>query len=291
MNELLLGNPVLQKLKDGIEITEAEAEQLAVELHDEHPHITIDLLRRVYNNRKAVFVQFIKHILGIEVLHSFPETVAKAFDDFIATHNYLTSRQLQFLDLLRKFIIENGVLTRKNLIESPFTLLHPEGIRGIFNPKEIEEILRRHYTPVLKLKAWHYPFTHKTTIITDLHSFCQKVVGEKNLASLQNAVLSQIMPSLRECQGLRKNMVALYEERIPRLQWFLLGFLAVTILINLFIFPSHFEFLSSLLKGAFGAILVFVLIFLRKLDRLEFFEGAIGESSARDVLNIIEGKR
>lgn len=141
VNELLIANPVLQKLKDGIEITEAEAEQLAVELHDEHPHITIDLLRRVYNNRKAVFVQFIKHILGIEVLHSFPETVAKAFDDFIATHNYLTSRQLQFLDLLRKFIIENGVLTRKNLIESPFTLLHPEGIRGIFNPKEIEEIL------------------------------------------------------------------------------------------------------------------------------------------------------
>jgi type I restriction enzyme R subunit len=141
VNELLLASPILQKLKDGIEITREEAEQLAEELHDEHPHITIDLLRRVYNNRKAAFVQFIKHILGIEVLHSFPETVAKAFDDFIAAHNYLTSRQLQFLDLLRKFIIENGVLTKKNLIESPFTLLHPEGIRGIFTPKEIEEIL------------------------------------------------------------------------------------------------------------------------------------------------------
>ncbi len=23
---------------------------------------------------------------------------------------------------------------------SPFTMLHPEGIRGVFNPKEIEEI-------------------------------------------------------------------------------------------------------------------------------------------------------
>lgn len=142
VNELLLANPVLQKLKEGIDITEDEAKQLAEELHDEHPHITIDLLRRVYNNRKAVFVQFIKHILGIEVLHSFPETVAKAFDDFIATHNYLSSRQLQFLNLLRKFIIENGVLTRKNLIESPFTLLHPEGIRGVFNQKEIDEILK-----------------------------------------------------------------------------------------------------------------------------------------------------
>lgn len=157
--------------------------------------------------------------------------------------------------------------------------------------KEIEEILRKHYTPILELKAWHYPFTHKTTTITDLHSFCQKVVGEKNLASLQSAVLTQIMISLRECQGLRKNMVALYVERIPRLQWLLLSLLVVVILSNLLMFSSYFEFLSSLLKGVFGTILVFVLIFLRKLDRLEFFEGVIGENSARDVLNIIEGKR
>lgn len=142
VNELVLSNPVLQKLKKGVEITEQEAEQLAEKLHDENPHITIDLLRRVYNHRKAVFVQFIKHILGIEILQSFPETVSKAFDDFIASHSYLTSRQLQFMDLLRKYIIENGVLTRKNLIESPFTLLHPEGIRGVFNPNEIDEILK-----------------------------------------------------------------------------------------------------------------------------------------------------
>jgi type I restriction enzyme R subunit len=142
INDLISGNPILQKLKDGIEITGAEAEQLAEELHNEHPHITIDLLRRVYNHRKAEFVQFIKHILGIAILQSFPETVSKAFDDFIARHTYLTSRQLQFLDLLHKFIIENEALTKKNLIESPFTLLHPEGIRGIFNPKEIDEILK-----------------------------------------------------------------------------------------------------------------------------------------------------
>jgi type I restriction enzyme, R subunit len=53
----------------------------------------------------------------------------------------LSSRQLQFIDLLRNFILEKGELTRRNLIESPFTMIHPEGIRGVFNPKEIEEIL------------------------------------------------------------------------------------------------------------------------------------------------------
>ena len=142
INELVSSSPILQKLKQGQEITTDEAEQLAEELHNEHPHITIDLLRKVYNHRKAALVQFIKHILGIEQLETFAETVTKAFDDFISKHSYLTSRQLQFLDLLKNFVLEKGDVSKRNLIESPFTMLHPEGIRGIFNQKEIDEILR-----------------------------------------------------------------------------------------------------------------------------------------------------
>jgi type I restriction enzyme R subunit len=141
INELVSSSPILQKLKQGQEITTDEAEQLAEELHNEHPHITIDLLRKVYNHRKAALVQFIKHILGIEQLETFAETVTKAFDDFIAKHSYLTSRQLQFLDLLKNFVLEKGDVSKRNLIESPFTMLHPEGIRGIFNQREIDEIL------------------------------------------------------------------------------------------------------------------------------------------------------
>jgi len=141
INELVSSSPILQKLKQGHEITTAEAEQLAEELHNEHPHITIDLLRKVYNHRKAALVQFIKHILGIEQLETFAETVTKAFDDFISKHSYLSSRQLQFLDLLKNFVLEKGDVSKRNLIESPFTMLHPEGIRGVFNQKEIDEIL------------------------------------------------------------------------------------------------------------------------------------------------------
>lgn len=141
VNELVSSNPILQKLKLGQTISDDEANQLAEELHNEHPHITIDLLRRVYNHRKAALTQFIKHILGIEVLETFPETVSKAFESFIKEHSYLTSRQLQFMDLLKKFILEKGELQKKDLIQSPFTMLHPEGIRGVFSPKEIDEIL------------------------------------------------------------------------------------------------------------------------------------------------------
>jgi len=141
INELVAENPILQKLKKGEEITKEEADQLAEALHDEHPHITVDLLRRVYHHRKAQLVQFIKHILGIQVLETFPETVSNAFNEFLKAHTYLTARQLQFLDLLKKYILDKGELSKRNLIESPFTMLHPEGIRGVFKPNEIEEIL------------------------------------------------------------------------------------------------------------------------------------------------------
>lgn len=141
IKELTAINPILQKILNGESITEAESDQLADELHNEHPHITLDLLRRVYNHRKAQFVQFIKHILGIEILESFPTTVGKSFDQFIAEHSYLSSRQLQFLELLRNFIIEKGEFQKRNLVESPFTMVHPDGIMGVFHPNEIKEII------------------------------------------------------------------------------------------------------------------------------------------------------
>ena len=141
ITELTESNPVLQKIKEGKAISEAEAESLAALLHDEHPHITEALLKTVYQNRKATFLQFIRHILGLEILESFPATVTKAFNQFICSHTNLSSRQLDFLNLLKEFILDKETVQKRDLIESPFTILHPQGIRGLFTPKEIDEIL------------------------------------------------------------------------------------------------------------------------------------------------------
>ena len=135
-------NPVLLKIKNGEDVTSGEANALAEMLHAEHPHITEDLLRQVYRNRKAHFIQFIRHILGIEVLKSFPDTVSEAFEKFIHQHNNLSSRQLEFLNLLKNFIVEREKVEKKDLINAPFTVIHPQGIRGVFSPGEINEILQ-----------------------------------------------------------------------------------------------------------------------------------------------------
>ncbi|MDQ1340691.1 MAG: type restriction enzyme subunit [Campylobacterota bacterium] len=140
--ELLDKNPILQKLKNAQAITHDEIETLAQTLHDEDPYITIDLLRRVYMNKKAPFLKFIKHILGVEELKNFPDTVSESFDKFIQIHPTLTTTQLKFLELLKNYIIDNGDITKKDLIQAPFTVIHPSGIRGVFTPIEIEEILQ-----------------------------------------------------------------------------------------------------------------------------------------------------
>lgn len=139
--ELTDHNPILLKIKNGETVNSDEAQQLADLLHAEHPHITENLLRQVYKNRKARFIQFIRHILGIEVLKSFPDEVSAAFDQFIRAHTTLNSRQLEFLSLLKNFIIEREKVEKKDLINAPFTVIHPQGIRGVFSPAEINDIL------------------------------------------------------------------------------------------------------------------------------------------------------
>lgn len=141
VEELTKRNPILQKLKEGKTITEIEAQTLAEELLETDPHITESLLRKVYNHQNAKFIQFIKHILGIEILERFDDQVSKAVNQFITEHTYLTSRQIEFLNLLKNYIIERGTIEKRDLIQAPFTIIHPKGIRGVFSPNEIKDIL------------------------------------------------------------------------------------------------------------------------------------------------------
>jgi type I restriction enzyme R subunit len=134
-------NPVLKKIKSGETITEEELKELAQLMNERDPFVTEKLLQRVYGNQHAKYLQFIKHILQIEIVHSFEETVTLAFDEFIKQHNNLSNNQIEFMNVLKKYLIDKGKIEKKDLINPPFTQLHPQGILGVFSPKEIEEII------------------------------------------------------------------------------------------------------------------------------------------------------
>jgi type I restriction enzyme R subunit len=141
IRELVKSNPILQKIAQGDIVTDEEIEELANILKEHYPHVTEYILREVYDNRSAHFIQFIKHILGIEEIATFTETVSIAFDDFLRKHNNYGEKQIQFILTLKTFILQRGVVRKKDLISAPFTQLHPEGIRGVFRPRDIDEIL------------------------------------------------------------------------------------------------------------------------------------------------------
>ncbi|MCK5161729.1 MAG: DEAD/DEAH box helicase family protein [Candidatus Aureabacteria bacterium] len=138
---LVKTNPVLQKIAEGDEVNDEEIEELADILKEHYPHVTEYILREIYDNKSAKFVQFIKHILGIEEIATFAESVSVAFDEFLREHNYFGEKQIQFILTLKTFVLQRGVVEKKDLIRAPFTQLHPEGIRGIFKPDEIDEVI------------------------------------------------------------------------------------------------------------------------------------------------------
>jgi type I restriction enzyme, R subunit len=134
-------NPILQKIKSGEPISPQELNELAQMMNEKDPFVTEKLLQRVYGNQHAKFLQFIKHILQVEIVHSFEETVTLAFDAFIKMHNYLSKNQIEFMSVLKKYMIDKGKIEKKDLINPPFTQLHPQGILGVFSLKEIDEII------------------------------------------------------------------------------------------------------------------------------------------------------
>lgn len=134
-------NETLQKIKSGDSISQEEVEELAQTLAEYEPYPTEENLQKAYDARQVRFLDLIKYIMGMGGLVTFPEKVSEAFAEFIADHNTLTAKQIQFLHTLQMFIIENGSLTKKDLVREPFTKIHENGFLGVFDKYMQTEIL------------------------------------------------------------------------------------------------------------------------------------------------------
>jgi type I restriction enzyme, R subunit len=141
MRALLAENPVLQRIQTGAPVSEADLRELADLLRRQDPGIDEERLRRAYDVRAASFLQLIRHILGLEQLERWPTLVTREFDRFIAEHTTYSALQIRFLQTLRTFLVQRGRVERRDLVEPPFTQIHPDGVRGVFSGSDIEEIL------------------------------------------------------------------------------------------------------------------------------------------------------
>ncbi len=157
--------------------------------------------------------------------------------------------------------------------------------------KKLASIIEKHYKTLLKKKSWDHYFTHKSTTLSEIHELLFKDPCKKSCDIVQNWALRSIFNSLEQIQISRKQMINLHLERIPKFEWILIIVLGMILLITISFVPATHGFLTVLLKAAFGTSVIVVLILLYQFDKLRFFEGQIGEKSARDVLDIIKGKK
>jgi type I restriction enzyme R subunit len=138
---LLAQNPVLQRLQAGEVVSEDDLRALAELLRRQEPRIDEERLRKAYDLRTTSFVKLIRHVLGVEPLERWSTMVTRSFEEYIAAHTTYGALQIRFLQTLRTFILQRGRVERRDLVDSPFTQLHPDGVRGVFPPHDIDEIL------------------------------------------------------------------------------------------------------------------------------------------------------
>lgn len=157
--------------------------------------------------------------------------------------------------------------------------------------KEVGEIIIAHYKPILESGEWDYSFTHKTSTLTNLNLLFNKSIKEKGMEGIKGPAITRIFLGFHGAQLIRKNLVSLREERVPGFQWILIYIITIVLFLAVSAIPSKSLIIGSLIKSAFISSIFVVIIMLKKLDKLELFEGNIGAHSAEDVINIIEGKK
>ena len=75
--------------------------------------------------------------LGIDVRQVLFTPVIKC-RDFNAS---LTAKQVQYINLLKTYIADNGFIRLNKLYEPPFTRLHKDGIDGLFKNQDAHELI------------------------------------------------------------------------------------------------------------------------------------------------------
>jgi type I restriction enzyme, R subunit len=137
LRERFAGNAVLQRVKAGTAVNEAELEELAklVLEVDDRANVKV-LVGRHPETRRSLLAVF-RSIVGLDAA-----AVERAFTSFVHKHPQLTSQQLRFLQLLQNHIAQNGSIEIERLYEDPFTTVHAESVDGVFTDGEqVNEIL------------------------------------------------------------------------------------------------------------------------------------------------------
>ena len=132
---LIDSNETLQRIKAGKAVAEEELTALTSMVLTQYPGLDLNDLLDYYPEVAGHLDLAIRSIIGLD-----GAAVNDQFCEFVQNHN-LTSTQIKFLDLLQNHIARYGTIEIDRLYEAPFTTFDSNGIEGVFNDQEIDDIL------------------------------------------------------------------------------------------------------------------------------------------------------
>lgn len=137
LRELFDSSPVLQKIRAGQPVSEADLSSLTSLVLTSHPGVDLNVLAEFYEAAEPLdFI--IRRIIGMDA-----EAVKKRFEHFVQRYPKLTANQILFLGMLQNHISKYGSIEIDRLYEPPFTTVASDGVDGIFTDEaQIGELLR-----------------------------------------------------------------------------------------------------------------------------------------------------
>src|SRR5262249_36837600 len=130
-------NAILQRIRSGSAVREEELEELARLVLQVDDKANVKHLAGHSPETRRSLLSVFRSLVGLD-----GAAVERAFTAFVHNHPLLTPQELGFLQVLQKYISQNGGIEIERLYEPPFTTIHAESVDGVFpSPEDVDEIL------------------------------------------------------------------------------------------------------------------------------------------------------
>ncbi len=136
LTDLFEQNETLQKIKAGQAVSETDLHALSSLVLTQDSSLDLTDLLEYYPETAGHLDRAIRAIIGMDAV-----AVKSRFTEFVSKHPELNSLQVKFLDLLQNHLSKFGSIEVGDLYEAPFTLIHSDGLDGVFDEPLAEEVL------------------------------------------------------------------------------------------------------------------------------------------------------
>ncbi|MBW8190291.1 DEAD/DEAH box helicase family protein [Neiella marina] len=136
LKQMLNTNPILTNVYEGKQVKPEELDSLVSTILVQHPGVDIKVLNEFYGRTAEELQTTLQNLIGLD-----PSYVRSHFAGFLQAHPELTHKQVQFLNMLQHFIAEHGSITQGQLFQTPFNSIDPNGIAGVFEQNDIQDLV------------------------------------------------------------------------------------------------------------------------------------------------------